>query len=191
MSELPAVNQGDKTVQVVRGQHHKFMLLPVMAHNAAWIEAGPVTFAVEARVLGDARGVIGERGASLHVFSADRSKEYVRFDNFQNGPHYHYILNDLQHNVVWGYDPDMNGPMLPWAISAIRNRLPALLRRAGATELAERVEREGFDASALQKVEQAMTAAWERCFPGTDMVEEGRDWYVRWKKIHPQFNTVD
>lgn len=191
MSETTTATRPEKTVQVVRGQHHKFMLLPVMAHNAAWIEAGPVTFAVEARVLGDAQGRIGERGASLHIFNADRTEEYVRFDNFQNGPHYHYILNDLQHNVVWGYDPDMNGPMLPWALAAIRDRLPTLLRRSGALALAERVETEGFDVSALATVERAMLDAWDRCFPGTDMVEEGRAWYVRWKEIHPQFNTVD
>jgi hypothetical protein len=35
-----------------------------------------------------------------------------------------------------------------------------------------------------------MIAAWDRTFPGTDMVDEGRDWYARWKQIHPQFNTV-
>jgi hypothetical protein len=192
MSEAPAAKKPEKTVQVVRGQHHKFMLLPVMHHNAAWFEAGPVTFAIEARVLGDSKGVVGERGASLHIFSADRALEYVRFDNFQHGPHYHYILNDLQHNVVWGYDPDANGPMLQWALAAIRDRLPSLLRRAGATALAEQVEAEGFDASVLPQLEAAMQAAWERTFTEADeMVAEGRDWYVRWKEIHPQFNTVD
>jgi hypothetical protein len=135
---------------------------------------------------------IGERGASLHILNAERSEEYVRFDNFQHGPHYHYILNDLQHNVVWGYDPDSNGPMLPWALAAIRDRLPSLLRRAGAVATAERVEREGFDLAVLPKLEQAMTEAWERTVTEADaMVAEGRDWYVRWKEIHPQFNTVD
>jgi hypothetical protein len=181
----------EKTVEVVRGQYHKFMLIPVMAHNADWFEAGPVTFAVEARVLGDKDGVVGERGASIHVFNAERTEEYARFDCFERIPHYHYILNDLQHNVVWGYDPAINGPMLPWALAAIRTRLPAILRHAGATALADRVEAEGFDASVLNEVEQAMNAAWERTFPGTDMIQEGYDWYVRWKQIHPQFNTVD
>lgn len=192
MSQAATPAKPEKTVQVVRGQHHKFMLLPVMHHNAAWFEAGPVTFAVEARVLGDSKGVVGERGASLHIFSADKAEEYVRFDNFQNGPHYHYILNDLQHNVVWGYDPDANGPMLAWALAAIRDRLPTLLRRAGAVATAERVEKEGFDTSVLPKLEAAMQDAWERTFTeAAEMVAEGRDWYVRWKEIHPQFNTVD
>ena len=49
--------------------------------------------------------------------------------------------------------------MLPWALSAIRDRLPAILRRAGAAELADRVEREGWSKSVLGEVEQAMIAA--------------------------------
>lgn len=191
MSEAQAPAKPEKTVEVVRGQHHKFMLIPVMPHHVQWFEAGPVTFGVEARVLGDKSGKVGERGASIHVFSADRSEEYARFDCFEKFPHYHYILNDLQHNVVWGYDPDINGPMLPWALNALRTRLPAILRRAGALALAERVEAEGFDVAVLDWVEQAMVAAWERTFPGDDMIQEGYDWYVRWKELHPQFNTVD
>ncbi len=49
MAEVEAHSEPEKTVSVVRGQHHKFMLIPVMAHNAEWFEAGPVTFAVEGR----------------------------------------------------------------------------------------------------------------------------------------------
>jgi hypothetical protein len=142
-------------------------------------------------VLGDAQGNVGERGASIHVFSADRKEEYARFDCFERVPHYHYILNADQHNIVWGYDCTLNGPMLPWALAAIRDRLPGILRQAGATRLADQVERQGWDKSVLDKVEQAMIAAHARTIPGTDMVQEGRDWYVHWKKVHPQFNTVD
>jgi hypothetical protein len=191
MGEIASTSKAEKTVVVVRGQHHKFMLIPIMAQNAKWFEAGPVAFAVEGRVLGDRDGNVGERGASIHVFSADRSEEYARFDCFEKVPHYHYILNDQQHNIVWGYDPDINGPMLPWALGVIRNRLPSILRRCGAMTLAERVEKEGFDVAVLDEVERAMLEAWNRTFPGTDMVQEGRDWYQRWKTIHPQFNTVD
>ena len=190
MSEVLAPTK-QKNAIPVRGQHHKFMLIPVMAHNADWFEAGPVTFAVEARVLGDGKGNVGERGASLHVFNADRSEEYARFDCFSLYPHYHYILNDLQHNVVWGYDPDVNGPMQAWAVASVRHRLPAILRRAGAVGLAERVEAEGVDGAVLDKVERAMTAAYERTFTASGMIEEGEEGYRRWKEIHPQFNTVD
>jgi hypothetical protein len=191
MSDLTVKAKSEETVKVVRGQYHKFMLIPIMEQHAEFFEAGPVSFAVEGRVLGDARGNVGERGASIHVLSADRKEEYARFDCFDGVPHYHYILNAEQHNIVWGYDTEINGPMLPWALAAIRERLPAILRQARATQLADRVEREGWDKSVLEKVERAMIAAHARTIPGTDLVQEGRDWYVRWKRIHPQFNTVD
>ena len=69
----------EKTVKVVSGQLHKFMLIPIMEHHAEFFEAGPVTFAVEGRVLADAQGIIRERGASIHVLGADRKQEYARF----------------------------------------------------------------------------------------------------------------
>jgi hypothetical protein len=125
------------------------------------------------------------------VFGADHRQEWARFDCFEKDPHYHYILQADQHNLLWGYDPDINGPMLQWALAVIRDRLPNILRKAGATELAAQVESEGFDTSILAKVEQAMVEAHQRTIPGTDLVEEGRAAYVNWKKIHPQFNTVD
>jgi hypothetical protein len=190
MNQHSTASDGAKTVEVVRGQLHKFMLLPVMARHAEWFEAGPVSFAVEARVIGSSDNRVAERGATIHVFDAAREAEYLRFDCFEKVPHYHYILNDDGHNIVWGYDPEINGPMLDWSLSVIRRRLPEMLAAAGAGPLAETVRREGFDAGVLDRVEAAMKAAWLRTFPGDDMIAEGRDWYVRWKEIHPQFNTV-
>lgn len=191
MSEPLASPKRRETVEVVRGQLHKFMLIPIMPQHVAWIDAGPVSFGVEARALPDKEGGVGERGASLHVFDADRAEEYLRFDCFDGVPHYHYILNGPQHNVVWGYDADVNGPMKDWALDALRRRLPAMLRRAEANALADRIEREGFDIAALDKVDKAMDEAWVRTFPGTDLAEEGGRWYHRWKELHPQFNTVE
>ena len=125
MSEIVAPARAEKTVEVVRGQLHRFMLIPVMPHHVKWFDAGPVSFGVEARVLGDSKGNINERGASIHVFNAEHKEEYARFDCFEKYPHYHYILNADQHNIVWGYDPAINGPMLAWSLEVIRTRLPA------------------------------------------------------------------
>ena len=179
-------------VSVVYGQYHKFKLIPIMEHHAAFIPAGPVTFGVEGRVLGTRQGVVGEIGASLHVFSADRAEEWLRFDCFDRGPHYHYVLHNLGHNIVWGYDREANGPMLPWALNAVRTRLPALLRKSGAEHLAVAVERDGIDPAALAQAEAAMIEADRRIRPGSiAMIEEGIAWMDRWKQIHPQFNTVE
>jgi hypothetical protein len=179
-----------KTVEVIRGQYHKFKLIPIIEHHARWFAAGLVTIAVEARALGLSRERM-VRGPSIHVFSADRAKEYVRFDMFGREQHYHYILDDLQHNIVWGYDADANGPMLEWIIASLKQRLPAMLRRAGDDKLADRVERDGWDSSVLVAVEQAARDANHETDDEMERAREGMEWMYRWKKLHPQFNTVD
>ena len=75
----PAAPLGNRTVETIRGQHHKFMLIPMIEHHATWFEAGPVSIAVEARALGDSPQRM-VRGPSIHVFSAARDEEYIRFD---------------------------------------------------------------------------------------------------------------
>src|SRR6202007_3015633 len=72
----PEDRPGSKTVSVVRGQYHRFMLIPIQDDEAEFFPAGPITFGIESRVLGHPDGRVGERGASLHVFNADRSEEY-------------------------------------------------------------------------------------------------------------------
>jgi hypothetical protein len=195
MTDSPTPTSAEKNVKVVRGQHHNFQLIPIMDRNAEFFPAGPVTFGVEGRALGTPGVNIGERGASLHVFNADRSEEWLRFDCFGKGPHYHYILHPKRQNIVWGYDSNANGPMLPWVMRTIRNELPRMLRAAGAVNLAEQVETRGLDELVLQKVEHAMIEADRQTLPGTpgldDRMREGMAWMYEWKKIHPQFNTVD
>jgi hypothetical protein len=191
MCEAPAKARQANAVHVVYGQYHKFKLIPIMDHHAAFFRAGPVTFGVEGRVLGTAQGVVGEIGASLHVFNADRSEEWLRFDCFDRGPHYHYVLHHLGHNIVWGYDPAANGPMLAWALDAVGRRLPAMLRKSGADQLAAAVETQGIDSTALAEVEAAMREADRRIRPGSlEMIQEGIAWMARWKRLHPPFNTV-
>lgn len=191
MSEERKPSYGDKTVQVIRGQYHKFMLIPIMDHHADFFEAGPITFGIEGRALGRGDGTIGERGVSVHIFNADRTVEYARYDCFEDTPHYHYIFATRGHNIVWGYDPAINGPMLDWALNAIRHRLPAILRGAEAHELADQIEREGWDASILDQVEAAARAQHARTEGRGDLADEGARWMARWKELHPQFNTVD
>ena len=189
MSDVIDKAEPKRATRAVRGTHHKFLPLPVMPHHARWFEAGPVTIAVEFLALDDGEGRPCERSISIHVFTADRSRECVRFDCFDAFPHYHYILNDTQHNIVWGYDPDANGPMVEWSIAAVRERLPAFLRRAGEAGLADRVEQEGLDTAVLDRI-QHMIDTWEPSLPSEELMAETKAWYARWKEIHPQFNTA-
>src|ERR1700761_3741552 len=181
---------GNRQVDTIRGQHHKFMLIPMIERHARWFDAGLVSIAVEARALGDSLDRM-VRGPSIHVFSADHSEEYLRFDVFGQVLHYHYILNDLNHNILWGYDPDTNGAMIPWVIAALRDRLPVMLRRARAVMLASNIEEQGWDTSVLPEVEKAANAALAAREDDLVRAREGMDWMRQWKVIHPQFNTVE
>ena len=180
----------NRQVDTIRGQYHKFMLIPMIEQHARWFDAGPIAIAVEARALGDdpERMV---RGPSIHVFNAAHDEEYVRFDVFGKVLHYHFIHNAENHNTLWGYDPDTNGPMIPWVVAALRDRLPAMLRRAGADVLAIEVEEQGWDTSVLPEVARAAADALAPRPDDLERAKEGMDWMYRWKAVHPQFNTVE
>ena len=187
MSE--AATLSNRQVVTIRGQYHRFELIPIIEHHARWFDAGPVSIAVEARALGDSAERM-VRGPSIHVFSADRQEEYLRFDVFGKVLHYHYVHAAEGHNTLWGYDPDTNGPMIPWVITALRDRLPVMLRRAGVSALAAQVEEMGWDSSVLAEVEKAAAEALAPRDDDLVRAKEGMDWMYRWKALHPEFNTV-
>ncbi len=66
--------------------------------------------------------------------------EYLRFDCFNEDPHYHYISWKHRSNEMLHLDPVADGDPLLWALERIRTRLPQMLERAGARELAARVD---------------------------------------------------
>ncbi len=185
----PREPHSNRQVDTIRGQYHEFALIPLIERHTRWFDAGLIAIGVEARALGDSAERI-VRGPSIHVFSADRAREYIRFDVFGSVLHYHYIHNDHDTNTLWGYDPDVNGPMIPWAIAALRDRLPTLLRSAGAAELAREVEEQGWDSSILPDVARAASEALAPREDDLVRAKEGMDWMYAWKRVHPQFNTV-
>jgi hypothetical protein len=89
--------------------------------------------AFEARVHRD--GTLDDRGVSIHVLSAATGHEYLRFDCFDEDPHYHYIHHEedgsLRNRWVI-YDAAANGAMLPWALDRLRHHLGQMLAGAGA-----------------------------------------------------------
>ena len=136
--------------------------VPAFPEHTARFEAGGVTIGVEYRVLDeatildfygpDARAkfpngapagmgtVIDEDGLSLHVFGTDDGHEYLRFDCFDDAPHYHYIDPPSSRNVVHDYDAVANGPIVEWAFASLRNRLREMLTHAGAGAVADAVD---------------------------------------------------
>ena len=153
--------------------------VPAFLENTARFAAGPVTIGVEYRVLDeamildyygpDARAkfpngapagmgtVINEDGLSLHVFGTADGHEYLRFDCFDDAPHYHYLDPTASRNVVHDYDAIAHGPIVDWALDALRTRLAPMLTHAGATELAA-----SLDHDAVAEVMPAVAAEARR-----------------------------
>jgi hypothetical protein len=134
------------------------------------VEYRLLTDAIAAASAGeDARGVdsaaetgFDDRGVAIHVFGEDpdgsegraqgagkagrvggegsAQLEYLRFDCFNEDPHYHYISWKQRSNEMLHLDPVADGDPLLWALERIRTRLPQMLERAGARELAARVD---------------------------------------------------
>jgi hypothetical protein len=147
-------------------------IAPVAAHTT-WFDAGNVRIGVEYRLLtdaigaaaaleeagGDAAGLttgLDDRGVSLHVCAEQdgEEREFLRFDCFEEDPHYHYVswrerVNDMVH-----LDPIADGDSIAWALERIRTRLPQMLERAGAPEVAGQLDSSALEA-ALPRVTEA------------------------------------
>ncbi len=147
-----------------------YRILPIPAFDefTVRIPAGGVTFGVEYRRLdeavilayygpdararfdnvlpaGFAAGAVDEDGLCLHVFGTADGAEYLRFDcfdSFGGAAHYHLLDPHASRNTVFEHDHAVEGPLLDWALEALRTRLPELLTRAGAPALASTVDPE-------------------------------------------------
>ena len=136
---------------------------PPFEKDTTWFPAGAITIGVEFRDVNpedllalyaddpaqlkemlekSPDGGFADNGVSLHVRDSSDGHEYLRFDCFDNEPHYHYIHNstDPYINNVVVYDPFACGDMLSFSIGCLRTRLGEMLPRAGAVELATKID---------------------------------------------------
>src|SRR5262245_62697674 len=152
---------------------------PVEAHTA-WFEAGALKIGVEYRLLndavaaanalttasGDERGQttgLDDRGVSLHVFGEQDGewREFLRFDCFAEDPHYHYVSWRTRANEMVHVDPIADGDPLHWALERIRTRLPQMLERAGAADVARRVDFVALEEALPRVTEAAFRSRYE------------------------------
>lgn len=154
------------------GRTYEVMPIPMVPEHCVEIPAGPVTFVVESRNLSDEaintnaleRGRpdqtfdtgIDDGGACVHVVGTADGLEWLRFDCFDNEPHYHYVRNHEQSNQVVRFDQFAEGDPEEWTLQRLRGQLPQMLRYAGAEELADEVA--GADLSAAVDEVAAMLA---------------------------------
>jgi hypothetical protein len=157
---------------------------PPVLENTRVVPAGNVTFGVEYRMVDPASlqttyagndehlaelferwpgGGFTDQGVSIHVWGADDGHEYLRFDVFDDEPHYHYNHptgpdgDDVVNNVI-DFDRVAMGEMLPWVLSCLRTRLGPMLVEAGGAHLADALDTAVID-EALREVEAMATHA--------------------------------
>jgi hypothetical protein len=155
-----------------------FPVLPIPRDPAACVtvEAGPIDLVVESRdLVDDARRTrpdaevdpdalqFNDFGASLHVVGRDDGAEHLRFDCFEEQPHYHYIRIAEGRNTIVRLDDAAEGDPIEWTVGRLRTRLPAMLRHAGADELADALDASAAaTAAAVDEVKRLLLEAQAR-----------------------------
>jgi hypothetical protein len=139
---------------------YSLMPIPPIEAHTHWFEAGGVRIGVEYRLLtdaiaaaaqlvaanGDVPGVEGgsvdDRGVSLHVVARQdgEDREFLRFDCFQEDPHYHYVSWRDKSNEMIHLDPVADGDPLTWALDRLGSRIQPMLTRAGAGDVAKALD---------------------------------------------------
>jgi hypothetical protein len=114
------------------------------------IACGPICFALQYRDLdggaphrqgaGSAGGGDADQGVCIQVVGHMDGKEteLLRFDCFDNRPHYHYGPENK--NVRIMLDPTVSGNPIGWTIAQLRRKLPAMLACAGYEALAPQLD---------------------------------------------------
>jgi hypothetical protein len=101
---------------------------------------------------------------SLHVCGAGdggAALELLRFDCFEEDPHYHYVSWREKSNEMLHIDPVADGDPLAWALERIRTRLPQMLERAGAADVAARVDAREIERVLPRVAEAAYRARYD------------------------------
>ncbi len=119
-----------------------------MEKGGTVIEAGPVSFGMSYRA-----EIMNDQGLCLQVYSEVEGKdtEILRFDCFDQTPHYHY--GPENHNIRLNMDKTTAGNPLGWTLDNLRSRLPAMVQRAGYDELASKLEANPISKAKLDTVE--------------------------------------
>lgn len=133
-----------------RGNRYDVMPIPMVQDHCIPVAAGPVQLVVESRHLTnqilhetyadnpdvEASIHFDDFGASLHVCGPD-GREHLRFDCFENEPHYHYIDQANQANTVVRIDELAVGDPIEFSLNCVAKHLPEMLRHSGDAALAD------------------------------------------------------
>lgn len=98
------------------------------------IDAGPIRFALEYRYLDADQGVCIQVAGDVD----GTQTELLRFDCFDQNPHYHYGPSDK--NRLIRIDKTTAGNPVGWALAQLRTKLPDMLARAGYEQLKKQID---------------------------------------------------
>ena len=106
-----------------------------MDKGGTTINAGSVEFAMSYRA-----EIMDDQGLCVQVYSNVDGKdtEILRFDCFDQAPHYHY--GPENHNVRLFMDKTTTGNPLGWTINNLRNNIVPMIKRSGYDDLAATLE---------------------------------------------------
>lgn len=109
------------------------------------IPAGAVSFGLEYRTNVGGK----DEGICIHVYGNDiqgDDKELLRFDCFRIAPHYHYRNAPIQQNIRLELDHTAEGDPLAWTLDKIRHRLPVMLLKCQADDVARKFDQREVNA---------------------------------------------
>ena len=135
-----------------RGNRFDQLPIPMIAEHCIPVDAGAVQFVVESRRLTnsiiaeafdgdvvDAKIPFDDFGATLHVCGTADGLEHLRFDCFENEPHYHYIEQATGANTVVRIDELAVGDPIEFTLACVEHHLADMLRHCGVGDLADAV----------------------------------------------------
>jgi hypothetical protein len=163
------------------GVVYKVQPEPMEPEACTPFEAGAVTFVLEYRSIDPERlervyadrpedlaeirkfspeGGFSDTGLSIHVLGTKDQHEYLRFDVFQDDPHYHYVHPSGDRNHWVPFDPIAGGDMFAFALSCLRERLAPMLSHAGGSAVAAQLDPKRIEpvVDALEKRARAIQA---------------------------------
>ena len=99
------------------------------------------------------RELMPDQGLCVQVFgqAEGQDTEILRFDCFDQLPHYHY--GPANHNIRLNMDKTTVGNPFGWTLDNLRNKLPEMIQRAGYADLAAAVEANPVAESVFDAVE--------------------------------------
>ncbi len=121
-----------------------------MDKGSTVIDAGPVSIAMSYRA-----EIMNDQGLCVQLYSEVDGKdtEILRFDCFDQHPHYHY--GPENHNIRLDMDQTTAGNPFGWTVEQLTGKLSTMVERAGYEDLSSELTSHPVSQDTWNKVEEA------------------------------------